>query len=150
MENTISPFFLRNRLCFVILFIFSSCSLLERTEYDFAVQQVNDRELVVDFTKINSGSWDTLLVLKQYIQAEQIGIGYLDSKFLASHAGTDNYVVVGFLEKGNLVGYTLASGRAYFSQLFSEQDSIPVKKIPRSVAVFSFIKQEDGVYRLKK
>ncbi len=150
MKNTLSSFFLRNRLCFVILFIFSSCSLLERSEYDFTVQQVNDREIVVDFTKINPGSWDTLLVLKQYIQAEQIGMGYLDSKFLASHAGTDNYVVVGFLEQENLEGYTLASGPAYFSQVFSEQDSVSVKKIPRSAAIFSFIRQEDRVYRLIK
>jgi hypothetical protein len=150
MINWFMDFAERAILAVFFSMIFSNCSLLERSEYDFTVQQVNDRELVVDFTKINPGSWDTLLVLKQYIQAEQIGIGYLDSKFLASHAGTDNYVVVGFLEKGNLVGYTLASGRAYFSQLFSEQDSIPVKKIPRSVAVFSFIKHEDGVYRLKK
>lgn len=128
--------------------IFSSCSLFERSEYDFAVQQVNDKEIVVDFTKINSGTWDTLLVLKQYIQADQIGMGYLDSKFLESHAGTDNYVVVGFLEQGNLEGYTLASGPAYFSQVFSEQDSASVKKISRSAAVFRFFKQENGTYRL--
>lgn len=148
METSLSSLFLKISLPFLVLFIFSSCSLLERSEYDFTVQQVNDKEIVVDFTRINPGSWDTLLVLKQYVQAEQIGMGYLDSKFLASHAGTDNYVVVGFLEQENLEGYTLASGPAYFSQVFSEQDSVSVKKIPRSAAVFRFIKQEDGTYLL--
>lgn len=150
MINWFMDFAERAILVGLFSMIFSSCSLLEIKEYDFAVQQVNEKEIVVDFTKINPGSWDTLLVLKQYIQAEQVGMGYLDSEFLASHAGTDNYVVIGFLEQENLEGYTLASGPAYFSQVFSEQDSVSVKKIPRSAAIFSFIKQEDGVYRLIK
>jgi hypothetical protein len=149
MENTLSSFFLRNRLCFVILFIFSSCSLLERTEYDFAVQQVNEKEIVVDFTEINFGPWDTLVFLSPYATSEQIGLGYLDSRFLAQRAVNDGVIISGFLEQGDLKGYSSCPRAPVdFDQILG--DSVFIKKIPRSVAVFSFIKHEDGVYRLKK
>ena len=77
METSLSALFLKISLPFLVWFIFSSCSLLERSEYVFTVQEVNDRELVVDFTKINSGSWDTLVFLTPYVTSEQIGLNYL-------------------------------------------------------------------------
>ncbi len=149
MENALSFLFLRNRLCFVILFIFSSCSLLERTEYDFAVQQVNDREIVVDFTKINPGSWDTLVFLSPYATSEQIGLSYLDSRFLAQRTVNDGVMISGFLEEGDLKAYSSCPRAPLdFDQILG--DSVFIKKIPRSAAVFHFIKREDGTYRLKK
>lgn len=149
MENALSSLFLRSRLCFVILFIFSSCALLERTEYDFEVQQVNNKEIVVDFTKINPGSWDTLVFLSPYATSEQIGLSYLDSRFLAQRAVNDGVIISGFIENGNLKGYsTCPRAPVDFDQILD--DSVFIRKIPRSAAVFHFIKREDGIYRLKK
>jgi hypothetical protein len=122
---------------------------LERTEYDFAVQQVNEKEIVVDFTKINPGSWDTLVFLTPYATSEQIGLGYLDSRFLAQRAVNDGVIISGFLEQGDLKSYSSCPRAPVdFDQILG--DSVFIKKIPRSAAVFSFIKHEDGVYRLKK
>ena len=104
METSLSSLFLKIRLPFLVWFIFSSCSVLERSEYDFAVQQVNDREIVVDFTKINSGSWDTLVFLSPYATSEQIGLSYLDSRFLAQRTVNDGVIISGFLEEGDLKG----------------------------------------------
>ena len=149
METSLSALFLKISLPFLVWFIFSSCSLLERSEYVFTVQEVNDRELVVDFTKINSGSWDTLVFLTPYATSEQIGLGYLDSRFLAQRAVNDGVIISGFLEQGDLKSYSSCPRAPVdFDQILG--DSVFIKKIPRSAAVFRFIKHEDGVYRLKK
>lgn len=148
MENALSSLFLRSSLLILVWVIFSSCSLLERTEYDFAVQQVNDKEIVVDFTKINPGSWDTLVFLSPYATSEQIGLSYLDSRFLAQRTVNDGVMISGFLEEGNLKGYSSCPRVPVdFDQILG--DSVFIKKFPRSAAVFHFIKQEDGTYRLK-
>ena len=135
---------------FTIIFIWiSACSLWERKEYPYTFEEINENEIVVDFSKINPGSWDTLMFVAPYATAEQIDLGYSDSEYLAFHSGADFYIVVGFLEEGNLNGYTLATREADFDQLFNGSDSIFVKKIPRSQAIFRFIKQEDDSYQLK-
>lgn len=149
METSLRSLFLKIRLPLLVWFIFSSCSVLERSEYDFAVQQVNDREIVVDFTKINPGSWDTLVFLSPYATSGQIGLSYLDSRFLAQRAVNDGVIISGFIENGNLEGYsTCPRAPVDFDQIFD--DSVFIRKIPRSAAVFHFIKREDGIYRLKK
>lgn len=129
---------------------FSGCSLLERKEYSYTFEEIAENEIVVDFTEINPGSWDTLMFVAPYTTAEHIDLGYSDSEYLAFQSGADFHIVVGFLEEGNLNGYTLATREADFDQLFDRSDSIFVKKIPRSQAIFRFIKQEDGGYQLKK
>ncbi|GMQ31614.1 hypothetical protein [Algoriphagus confluentis] len=141
---------MKNIVTQLLLFGFlASCSLLERKEYTYTFEKINENEIGVDFTKINPGPWDTLMFVAPYATAEQIDLGYSDSEYLAFHSGADFYIVVGFLEKGNLNGYTLATREADFDQLFNGSESTFVKKIPRSQAIFRFIKQEDGSYQLK-
>jgi hypothetical protein len=135
-------------LCLFLLFTFSSCSFWERKEIEYAYQEISESEILVDFTKINPGSWDTLLFVPPYSTSDQIGLGYSDSEFLAFQSGADFYIVAGFIEKGYLKGYTLATRETDFDLLFNNSDSLFVKKIPRSEAVFRFIKQEDGTYSL--
>jgi hypothetical protein len=130
--------------------LFSACSLWERQQFEFTYQVVSESEIVVDFTKINSGSWDTLLFVRPYATSEKVGLDYSDSEYLAFHSGADFYVVAGFLEEGDLEGYTLASREQDFTDLFEDSDSVFVKKFPRSEAVFRFVKNEEGRYRLKK
>lgn len=72
-----------NILLCLLLGVFSSCSLLEKEQYGYAYQQINENEIEVDFTKINSGIWDTLLFVSPYATSEQIGLGYIDSEFLS-------------------------------------------------------------------
>jgi hypothetical protein len=134
----------------IILFLINSCSLWERKQYEYAYQKTNENEVLVDFTKINPGSWDTLMFVAPYAGSEQIGLSYSDSEYLAFHSGADFYVVAGFLEDGNLEGYTLASREQDFTFFFEDSDSVSVKKIPRTEAIFRFIKDEDGAYKLKK
>lgn len=134
----------------LIVFVFiSACSLLERRQYDYAYQKINENEILVDFKVINPDVWDTLLFINPYIQSEKIGIGNADSEFLAFHAGTENYVVVGFLKDGDLIGYTLASRETDFSELLDNDNNILVRKIPRSEAIFRFVKKADGYYQMK-
>lgn len=130
--------------------LFSSCAFFERQQFAYSFETLNKEELEVDFTKINPGSWDTLLFVPPYSTSDQIGLGYSDSEFLAFKSGADFYIVAGFIEKGDLKGYTLATRETDFDLLFNNSDSLFVKKIPRSEAIFRFIKQEDGTFQLEK
>jgi hypothetical protein len=129
--------------------ILFGCSLPNQNNIPFSLREINNKEIVVDFTKINPGSWDTLVFLTPYATSEQIGLGYLDSRFLAQRAVNDGVIISGFLEQGDLKSYSSCPRAPVdFDQILG--DSVFIKKIPRSAAVFNFIKQEDGVYRLKK
>lgn len=140
---------MKSILTLYLLFSFlSSCTFWERKEIEYAYQEISESEILVDFTKINPGSWDTLLFVPPYSTSDQIGLGYSDSEFLAFQSGADFYIVAGFIEKGDLKGYTLATKDTDFDLLFNNSDSLYVKKIPRSEAVFRFVKQEDGTYSL--
>jgi hypothetical protein len=150
MKNNLLQFLNTAIFILILSILFSSCSLLEREKFEYAFQEINKNEIMVDFQKINPGSWDTLLFVSPYATSEQIGLGYSDSEYLAFHSGADFYIIAGFLKDGDLVGYTLASKKTDFYQLFDDSDSVFVKKFPRTEAVFRFAKEEDGTYRLKK
>lgn len=135
---------------FLLIIILPGCSLLEREKFEYGYQEINETEILVDFTKINPGHWDTILFVSPYATSEKIGLGYSDSEYLAFHAGADFYVVAGFLEQGDLEGYSLATRQTDFTQIFEDSNAVFVKKIPRSEAVFRFIQQEDGTYQLEK
>jgi hypothetical protein len=141
---------MKNWVLMVFLLAFtSSCSLWERKQFEYAYEEINENEILVDFTKINSGNWDTLLFISPYATSEQIGLGYMDSQFLAQRAVNDGVINSGFLENGELNGYSSCTRLPVdFDQVLG--DSVFVKKFPRSEAVFRFAKQEDGTYRLKK
>jgi hypothetical protein len=129
--------------------IIFGCSLPNQSHIPFSFTEINNKEIVVDFTKINPGSWDTLVFLSPYATSEQIGLSYLDSRFLAQRTVNDGVIISGFLEEGNLKCYSSCPRAPVdFDQILG--DSIFIKKIPRSAAVFHFTKREDGTYRLKK
>ncbi|MBC6366248.1 hypothetical protein DDT91_05540 [Algoriphagus sp. AK58] len=131
--------------------LFSACSLWERQQFEFTYQVVSESEIVVDFTKINSGSWDTLLFVRPYATSQQLGIGYLDSEFLAQRAVNDGVIISSYIFDGEMDGYTSCPRFPVdFDQLFDDLDSVSVLKIPRLEAVFRFVKNEEGRYRLKK
>ena len=136
-------------LCFsVIFFLISSCSLWERKEYPYTFEEINENEIVVDFTKINPGSWDTLLLIPPYTTSEQIGVGYFDGEFLEQVALADWIIVAAFLEKGDMTGYASCTRIPVDLDLVLEdEDSVLVKKVPRSEAVFRFIKGGDGPFQ---
>lgn len=140
-----------NLFLFLFVGILSSCSLWERKQHEYTFQQINENEILVDFTKINPGSWDTLLLVPPYATSEQIGVGYLDREFLKQRALDDSKVIGAFLKNEKLIGYT-ACGRNPIDlfRLFDDSGSVFVKIIPRSEAIFRFIKDEDGAYKLKK
>lgn len=129
--------------------IIFGCSLPNQRHIPFSFTEINNKEIVVDFTKINPGSWDTLVFLSPYATSEQIRLSYLDSRFLAQRTVNDGVIISGFLEEGNLKGYSSCPRAPVdFDQILG--DSVFIKKFPRSAAVFHFIKREDGTYRLKK
>ncbi|MFL0685425.1 MAG: hypothetical protein ACJLTB_19810 [Algoriphagus aquaeductus] len=130
---------------------FSGCSLLERKEYSYTFEEIAENEIVVDFTKINPGSWDTLLLIPPYTTSERIGVGYSDSDYLEQVALADWIIVTAFLEKGDMKGYASCTRIPVdLGLVLEDEDSVLVKKIPRTEAVFRFIKGEDGIYQLKK
>lgn len=127
------------------------CSLFERKEIDFSFKKINDGEIEVDFRIIHSESWDTLLFVRPYATSEQIGIGYMDAEFLAQRAVNDGVIITSYMFDGEMDGYTSCPRLPVdFDQLFDDLDSVFVQKIPRSEAVFRFVKNEEGRYRLKK
>lgn len=135
-------------LFFVIL---SSCSFWERKEYPYSFEEIDGNEIVVDFTKINPGSWDTLLLIPPYTPSEYMEVGYLDSEYLEQIVLADWIIVAAFLEKGDMTGYASCTRSPVdIGLVLEDEDSVIVKKIPRSQAIFRFIKQEDGGYQLKK
>ena len=134
-----------------IIFLVSACSLRESKEYPYTFEEIAENEIVVDFTKINPGSWDTLLLIPPYTTSEQIGAGYSDSEYLQQITLSDWIIVAAFLEKGDMTGYASCTRIPVDLDLVLEdEDSVLVKKVPRSEAVFRFIKGEDGIYQLKK
>lgn len=135
----------------MILFVLFCRSLWERKEYPYSFEKIDGNEIVGDFTKINPGSWDTLMFVAPYTTAEQFILNYFDSEFLEKRALDDSRVVGAFLQNEKLIGFT-ACGRYPFDlfRLFEDLDSIFVLKIPRSEAVFRFIKNEEGRFQLKK
>jgi hypothetical protein len=137
-------------LC-LLLGILSSCSLLERKQYEYTYQQINENEILVDFTKINPSSWDTLLLIPPYTTSDQIKVGYLDSEYLEQIALADWIIAAAYLENGNMTAYSSCSrSPTDLDQVLEDQDSVLTKKFPRSKAVFRFIKGEDGTYKLKQ
>ena len=126
------------------------CSLFEKQQFECSSETINGDEIIVDFTKINPGSWDTLLLVPPYATAEQINLDYLDSEFLKQRALDDSKVMGAFLKNEKLIGFT-ACGRYPFDllRLFDDLDSVFVLKIPRSEAVFRFTKNEEGRFQLK-
>jgi hypothetical protein len=141
------------KLLLLSLFIglFSSCSLWERKQFKYSYEELNENEIQVDFTKINPGSWDTLLFVPPYATSEQIGVGYMDGEFLAQRALDDSKVLGAFLHDGKLMGYTACVRQPVdFIRLFDDLDSVFVLKIPRSEALFRYVKQEVGTYSLVK
>jgi hypothetical protein len=130
--------------------LFSACSLLEREKFEYVVEELSESEIVVDFTKINAESWDTLLFVRSYATSEQIGIGYLDAEFLAQRAVNDGVIISSYIFDGKMDGYTSCPRLPVdFDQLFDDLDSVFVLKIPRSEAVFRFTKNEEGRFQLK-
>lgn len=135
-------------LCLLFSFL-SSCSFWERKEIEYAYQEISESEILVDFTKINPGSWDTLLLIPPYTSSEFIGVGYLDSEYLQQIALADWIIVAAFLEEGKMNAYTSCIRSPIdLDQALEDKDSVFVKKIPRSEAIFRFVKQEDGTYSL--
>ncbi|RIW12537.1 hypothetical protein D0X99_18655 [Algoriphagus lacus] len=136
---------------FFIITILSSCSLWERKQFEYTYQQINENEILVDFTKINPGSWDTLLLIPPYTTSDQIRVGYLDSEYLEQIALADWIIAAAYLENGNMTAYSSCSrSPTDLDQVLEDQDSVLTKKFPRSKAVFRFIKGEDGTYKLKQ
>lgn len=116
-----------NILLCLLLGVFSSCALWEKEQYDYAYQQINENEILVDFTKINSGTWDTLLFVSPYATSEQIGLGYIDSEFLARRSVNDGVIICGYISNEQINGYSSCPRVPVdFDQLFD--DSIFVKK----------------------
>lgn len=145
MDNWLILLARKIRLIALLLLIFSSCQVGEPREYKLSLAQINEKEIVVDFTKINPGPWDTLLLIAPYSTSEQIGLGYRDSQFLAQRALNDAVITSGFMENGDLNGFSaFPKVQVDFNQILG--DSAFIKKIPRSAAVFRFIKQEEGTY----
>lgn len=138
-----------NLFLFLFVGVLSSCSFSERKQFDYTFQQINENEILVDFTKINPGSWDTLLLVPPYATSEQIGVGYLDSEFLKQRALDDSKVIGVFLNNEKLEGY-VACGRqpVDFLRLFDDPDSGFVLKFPRSEAVLRFVKNSKGQYEI--
>lgn len=140
----------KNVILVILLGIFiSSCSLRDHKRHEFSIQEISEDEIQIDFQNINPGSWDTLLIVQPYTQGKQINLDYMDNELLASQARSDFHIVVGFLEQGELEGYTLAYREPDLLQLFDDSDSVFVKKIPRSASIFRFVKNKDGSYQLK-
>ena len=150
MDNWVTLLAKKAILVFLLAIVFSSCSLMDNKRHEFSFQEISENEVQIDFQKINPGSWDTLLIVQPYTQGKQINLGKSDSEFLASYARADFHIVVGFLGQGDLKGYTLASREPDLLQLFNDSDSVGLKKIPRSAAIFRFTKNKAGSYQLKK
>jgi hypothetical protein len=149
MDNWVTLLSKKAIFVFLLGIVFCSCSHRDHKRHEFTFQEISENEIEIDFQKINPGSWDTLLIVQPYTQGKQINLGSTDNEFLASHARADFHIVVGFLEQGELEGYTLASREPDLLQLFNVSDSVGVKKITRSAAVIRFVKHKDGSYQLK-